>query len=834
MKITTAAVRRLYLVLTTAALLLVSACTNDDGGNGGGPAAADTPTPVGTQSRSPTPTSPATDTPQPSATPTHTAADTATATRANTSTPTQVPTSSATASPSSTNTPTATFTNTGTFSPTPTATNSATPFPTGLRARGSVEQVYVLGAQAGEQLTLMDGTGTAVMSGNADAEGSLIFRLVPAGDGYEVMTGGGEMIEVGSVMRPDQHPDPSFYENQVVRQGYGYLETRDGTLLAVNVLLPGPPDRGPYPTVVEYSGYDPANPNLPQPSMLVASTMGYAAVGVNMRGMGCSGGAFDFFETLQSTDGYDVIETIAAQPWVKNNRVGMVGLSYPGITQLFVAATQPPHLTSIAPLSVISNIGAGILYPGGMLNNGFAVEWGLGRQADAAVGGQPWSAERIAQGDQVCIYNQKLRAQTPDVLEKIRANPFYYPEVADPLSPETFVDKIKVPVFLAGAWQDEQTGGYFATMLDRFTGTDNVFVTLVNGGHTEPFSPAIFSRWIEFNSIYVREEIPRYPSTAGLILNVLSTAIFDAPGLRLAPERFRDVTTYDEAKALFESDPRIRVLFENGGGGVTPGSPVHTFEESFDAWPIPSLQPTAWYFNDEGQLTPDAPAADGADSYRYDTSRSQLRTFNGGDDGVWKALPNWNWRQLREGYDLAYATDPLEDDVVIIGSSSADLWLQSDAPDVDIQVVVTEIRPDGQEVYVTAGWLRASHRKIDEARSLENRPVQTHYEEDAEDLPAGEFVLARVEIYPVAHVFRQGSRIRVSVGNPGAVRPRWKFEVLEAGDDVVNTISRSAAMPSRIVLPVIPGIEPPAELPPCPGLRGQPCRTYQDLGNSPG
>jgi putative CocE/NonD family hydrolase len=231
-------------------------------------------------------------------------------------------------------------------------------------------------------------------------------------------------------------------------------------------------------------------------------------------------------------------------------------------------------------------------------------------------------------------------------------------------------------------------------------------------------------------------------------------------------------------------------------------------------------------------LTPAPPVGDGADSFIYDTSRSQQTTFSGGDSGIWKALPNWNWRQLREGRDVAYTSDPMEEDLVIVGSSSVDLWLQSTAADVDLQVILSEIRPDGQEVYVTAGWLRASHRKIDEARSVGNRPVQTHREEDVEDLPAGEFVEARVEVYPVAHVFRQGSRLRVSVGSPGAIRPRWKFEALDAGADVVNTIGRSEAMPSRIVLPVIPGIEPPAALPPCPGLRGQPCRAAQDFVNT--
>ena len=74
----------------------------------------------------------------------------------------------------------------------------------------------------------------------------------------------------------------------------------------------------------------------------LANLMGFTVVDVNMRGTGCSGGAFDFFEPLQSLDGYDVVETVAHQPWVAHNKVGMLGISYGGISQLFTAQTQPP------------------------------------------------------------------------------------------------------------------------------------------------------------------------------------------------------------------------------------------------------------------------------------------------------------------------------------------------------------------------------------------------------------------------------------------------------------------------------------------------------------
>ena len=108
------------------------------------------------------------------------------------------------------------------------------------------------------------------------------------------------------------------------------------------------------------------------------------------------------------------------------------------------------------------------LYPGGILNTGFALIVGEGprprRQASLrdrrpALGAR----QRIQQGDRTCAANQALHAEAVDLLAKIRANSYYVPSVADPLAPVTFVHRIKVPVFLACQWTDEQTGGHCPT-----------------------------------------------------------------------------------------------------------------------------------------------------------------------------------------------------------------------------------------------------------------------------------------------------------------------------------------------------------------------------------
>ena len=68
--------------------------------------------------------------------------------------------------------------------------------------------------------------------------------------------------------------------------------------------------------------------------------LGFATVGVNMRGSGCSGGVLDLFDLPTTADGYDIVEAVAAQPWVLNGEVGLIGISFPGISQIFIGGAR--------------------------------------------------------------------------------------------------------------------------------------------------------------------------------------------------------------------------------------------------------------------------------------------------------------------------------------------------------------------------------------------------------------------------------------------------------------------------------------------------------------
>src|SRR4051812_46098575 len=253
----------------------------------------------------------------------------------------------------------------------PTAAHAATTAtPATFDAHGSVEEVYVTHAPVARTIELHNAAGATVQHATVDDLGSILFRDVAPGDGYTVVVGVQQSPPL-HVMSRGETPPQSFYDAQHLSVGFGYITTRDGTKLSATITLPGPVDQGPYPTVIEYSGYDPSHPGSPQPSTLIAQLLGYATVGVNVRGSGCSGGAFSFFEPLQQLDGYDVVEAVAAQPWVRHGKPGMVGISYPGIAQTFVAPTRPPHLAAIAPLSVVADTYRSLAYPGGIPNTGF-------------------------------------------------------------------------------------------------------------------------------------------------------------------------------------------------------------------------------------------------------------------------------------------------------------------------------------------------------------------------------------------------------------------------------------------------------------------------------
>jgi predicted acyl esterase len=763
----------------------------------------------------------------------------------------------------------------------------------------NVEHVTITGAVPRRPLTLVYADSLErIVTLYTDSRGQLVFQyvpdqflvhdpatgVIPTNEGRSVAPGTYRVVSEGvpgepfagpietsppfRVLAPSDIPDPALYDNQVLpavatsilggvqegftdEDGYGYLMVRDGTLLSVNVRLPDPQlyGDGPYPTVVQYSGYAPSRPGDPagaDATGRLALSFGFAYVGVNMRGTGCSGGVFDAFNPAQAADGYDVIEVVARQPWVKHGRVGMIGISYSGVSQLYVAALNPPSLAAITPLSVIEDPWYQ-QWPGVIYNAGFTRQWIASRESES-LGGQQWVRDRIAAGDATCIANQQIRSQNIPY-EEFAKSLTPRPREADTRNLSLQVRKINVPVFLAGAWQDEQTGPRFGLMLDDFVSVPSgkSRFTVYNGHHQDALSPHTQGRWFEFLSFYVDRSVPRINRLVRTFAPEVLRDIFGVPGMSFEADRFASTfRDYELALAAYEAELPVRVLYEVGASPDFPDYPMaqrQRFEMQLAAWPPPQAQARTFFLGPDGTLTDEAPATTGVDRFQFDAEVLGTDYYVRGDHTGIDVVNDW--KVTADGRGLAYETAPLSENLVVAGEGYLDLWLRSTGTDAPLEIVLSEVYAEvggvAEEVRVQHGLLRAGFRTLDPARSKGLQVDHLFTKDGYQPLPPGQFVNVKVPLYSVTHPFRSGSRLRIEINTPGGDAALWSFES-ESYGATTHDVARGGVMASKLVLSVLPNDEPTlriperfapqSERPPCDSLRGQPCRRYKHLDNA--
>ena len=560
------------------------------------------------------------------------------------------------------------------------------------------------------------------------------------------------------------------------KRSTGYVTMSDGVRLKWTLLSPGP---GRHPVLMQYEGYN-AGSNPGRVNEAFTDEMlsdGYAVLGVSIRGTACSGGEFSLFDKKWGTDGKAVVEWAARQPW-STGRIAMFSFSYAGISQLLTAAQQPKGLVAVAPGMVVSDMYRDVGYPGGIANAGFPAAW----EAALHLSWAQALPQARADGDLECVANvaahQALGVPNGVVLTGF-AHP-YDDTFFRTHSPEAGLDRIDVPVLGEMAWQDEQTGPRGGLAFDRLD-PDRTWVVGSNGIHgmyaKSPDSRALLHRFFDH---YLKGERNGWTATPHRQL------WFEA-GIPSYRSRFKVVG--DRIPST------VRRFYLGADGRLTVAAP--TARSSSTSYATPTASPG---------LVSEALVVDPA-------------SYSGGL--TWQTMPT------NPLGSAAFTTAPLRKDLVLAGSASLDLWVRSTAPDADVQVTVTEVRPDGQETYVQRGWLRLSHRALDMARSTALRPYHPHTQATQTDLPAGKAVKARIEVLPFAHAFRAGSRLRIWLDTPSATG-LWAFAPNDlpggATQPTQLEVLHDAAHPSALVVGDLRR-DAPGALPACGTLVSQPCRT---------
>ena len=123
------------------------------------------------------------------------------------------------------------------------------------------------------------------------------------------------------------------------------------------------------------------------------------------------------------------------------------------------------------------------------------------------------------------------------------------------------------------------------------------------------------------------------------------------------------------------------------------------------------------------------------------------------------------------GEGVTFSTPPLTEPMELTGPSALKLFLSSSTVDADVFAVLRVFDPQGVEVVfqgaldphspISLGWLRASHRKLDAARSLPYRPFHSHDEKQA--LVPGQVVELDVEIWATCIVVPVGYRVALTL-----------------------------------------------------------------------
>jgi predicted acyl esterase len=125
--------------------------------------------------------------------------------------------------------------------------------------------------------------------------------------------------------------------------------------------------------------------------------------------------------------------------------------------------------------------------------------------------------------------------------------------------------------------------------------------------------------------------------------------------------------------------------------------------------------------------------------------------------------------ELDEG--ITFSLPASSNDIEFTGPAAAKLFISSDTEEADLFVVVRAFDPDGAEITfrgaidphapVAQGWLRASHRELDSARSTTARPWHPHTR--VEPLTPGAIYELDVEIWPTSLVLPARSRLAVTI-----------------------------------------------------------------------
>ena len=577
------------------------------------------------------------------------------------------------------------------------------------------------------------------------------------------------------------------------KRTWGYLKTPSGVQLRYSVLLPKA--HGRFPVLMQYDGYDGGEIGgsaYQQGDTWMSAAMdasllrhGFAIMGLQMPGTGCSSGRFNLFSKAWGTDGALGVKWAARQRW-STGHVGMYDWSWPGLAQIFTATDRPKALDAIAPGMVVTDPLRDVGAPGGVPNIEFFGLWWATIQDSWTYAAQ----DATSDGDSRCAANlaHNLTADqaTSPPAEAVHMYEDRFWRDRDLRARTHLID---VPVLSMVDWQDEEVGsrgGYYQQSL----APNRTWYVGTNGQHdiylNRHFRRTLFS----FMQHFVGKQHNGFAAT---------------PHVQLWQETTSAGGAQSSDRQLTHAKPGFIIT-----------------RKRFPA----RVHATKLWLHADGQLIAHRPTPSSVASRTFAPVVGPIinndvpGAVTGGAGGP-EGEVTWAKSKPAQGGELAFSTPRLTKSITLSGPASLNLWLSSTSVNTDLQATVIEVRPSGQEEYVQRGWLRVSARAIDKRLSSRLLPVHKQTLDSTRLLTPDKLVRARLEIPAFTHTFRKGTVLRIWLNAPSGTGD-WNFAQLNAG--AIDTIATNRAHPSALVVGRLSGHQAIGREPACHSLVGEPCR----------
>jgi putative CocE/NonD family hydrolase len=444
------------------------------------------------------------------------------------------------------------------------------------------------------------------------------------------------------------------FPRRVRRIDHAWIPLADGTRLAARIWLPEDADDDPVPAILEYLPYRKGDAFAARDARHHAyfAGHGYAGVRVDLRGSGDSDGILlDEYLAQEQDDALEVIAWLAEQPWC-SGAVGMLGISWGGFNGLQVAARRPPALKAIVSMCASDDRYADdVHYVGGCVLAVDMLPW-----AATMLTGNALPPDPAAVGDGWRETWLARLERTPAFVEAWLAH-----QRRDGYWRQGSVCEdygaIEAAVYAVGGWAD----GYSNAIPRLIAGLPGPRKGLIG-----PWSHAFPQDGEPGPAIGFLQECLRWFDHW---LKGIDTGVMDEPVLRAwMQEPVAPATHYTERPGRWVAE---------------------------DRWPA-NTNPWTWDFAPDEALTHRSTESTGLDAGAWCPD---------GGEGDWPAD-----QRAEDERSLAFTSEPLHDDVEILGFGEVDLSLAVDRPTALVAVRLCDVAPDGSSLLVTRGVLNLTHR----------------------------------------------------------------------------------------------------------------------------